>query len=369
MRRGWVGLFFSVMFLGLPGLGLAKEPILRVQVLSKYSWSEAQIEGGAPNLVHLRAEGNEVRSEELPTAKKISLAAKQGPLTLRASGMSRRFSGTLWVQARAGKLQFTEWLPLESYVRSVLAGEIPEDFPLEAQKAQAVLIRSFALSQRGRHAEEGYDFCDLTHCQVYGGLGAPSELRDEAVRATEKLVLAYRGKPIAGLFHSTCGGHTSANQRVFGGKPLPYLQGVSDENFCSASPHYRWKAEVPIQQLSLALAEDSQWRESIPLSSLAPAERESDGRIFSVDLQGPRHEKIATMDFLSAVGKKIGWNQLKSNWFEVQVKDGVASFEGRGLGHGVGLCQWGARGMALAGKRFDEILRHYFPGAKLSRIP
>jgi len=364
-RPAWFLLLLLLWIAAFPAQ--SRETILRVRVLSKYSWSEVQVEGGQPALIHLRAEGNEIHSVELGVAKKISIVAKQGPLALNAAGLSRRFSGTLWVEARRGKLLFTEWLPLENYVRSVLAGELPEDFPLESQKAQAVLIRSFALSQRGRHAEEGYDFCDLTHCQVYGGVGSASELRDEAVRSTRGLILAYQGKPIAGLFHSTCGGHTSANQKVFGGKPLPYLQGVSDQNFCEASPHYRWKAQIPVQEISALLAEDPRWRESIPLSNITASEQESGGRVFKLDLQGPRHGTIATMDFLSAVGKKLGWNQLKSNWFELQVQDGIASFEGRGLGHGVGLCQWGARGMALDGKRFDEILRHYFPGTQLSQ--
>ncbi len=260
-------------------------------------------------------------------------------------------------------------VPLEQYVRSVLAGEMPAEFPIEAQKAQAVLIRSYALAHRGRHAKEGFDFCDLTHCQTYGGLADESGIRDEALRATRSLVMSHSGRPIEGLFHSTCGGHTSANQGVFGGRPLPYLQGVDDRDYCAASPHSVWSSRIPLEKISTVLAEEERLRANIPLHGLAAGEREPGGRVFSLRLAGPRSGEIATMEFLSRIGKAVGWNQVKSNWFDVAVEEGFAVFHGRGLGHGVGLCQWGARGMALSGARFDAILRHYFPGAQLRRLP
>src|SRR5262249_32072425 len=161
-----------------------------------------------------------------------------------------------------------------------LASELPPDFPLEAQKAQAVLIRSYALATAPRHAAEGYDFCDLTHCQVYGGWEGVSGIREEAVRATQSLVLEYQGKPIEALFHSTCGGHTSANQKVFGGRALPYLQGVDDGDYCRNSPHQDWESAIPLARIAALLAADPRYDPYGEVRGLRIADGEPRGRDF-----------------------------------------------------------------------------------------
>ncbi|MCC6273395.1 MAG: SpoIID/LytB domain-containing protein [Deltaproteobacteria bacterium] len=377
-------IFFGALcglFLGI-GSASGKEALFRVQVLSKTAATQARVEAAglevfrgdaferypaASGLTVLALEaGVELDGQRF---SELRLRSSAGPVKVTVAGAPRSFTGELNVRSEAGTLEFVELLPVESYVRGVLASELPEDFPLEAQKAQAVLIRSYALAHRGRHAGEGFDFCDLTHCQTYAGLAAESGIRDEALRATRSLVLSHGGKPIEGLYHSTCGGPTSANQRVFGGRPLPYLQGVDDQDYCAASPHSSWSSRIPLEKISAALAEDHRLRASIPLHGMVAGDREPGGRVFSLRLAGPRSGEIATMEFLSRIGKALGWNLVKSNWFDVAVEEGVAAFHGRGLGHGVGLCQWGARGMALSGSRFDEILRHYFPGARLRSLP
>lgn len=366
----------------------AAEVEVKVGVLSKHGLSSAVVQGAGLRVwgegsegekrpiaavndaVVLRALGGEVKAEGVGPFRAMGVRSSQGPISV-VSGkvLFRRFAGELRIEARGGELRFVESLPMEAYVRGVLAVEMPEDFPIEAQKAQAVLIRSYALAHRGRHAEEGFDFCDLTHCQAYGGISGGSGIRDEALRATRALAMTYGDRPVEGLFHSTCGGHTSANQRVFGGRPLPYLQGVDDGSYCAASPHATWRSRIPLEKISAILAEDPRLVASIPLSGLSVAEGETGGRVFSLRLAGPRVGEVPAMEFLSRVGKALGWNQVKSNWFDVEIVDGEVLLKGRGLGHGVGLCQWGARGMALAGLRFDQILRHYFPGARLRRLP
>lgn len=380
---------FALLALGLFPVRLpAAELEIRVGVFSKHGLNSVTLHGSglqvwgessggarrylavAQDSVRIRALANEVEAEGTGPFRSLQVRSLEGRISVTGGKVPfRRFAGELRVEARGGELRFVESLPLERYVRGVLAAELPEDFPLEAQKAQAVLIRSYALAHRGRHAGEGFDFCDLTHCQVYGGTDAASGIRDEAVRATRSLVMSYGGKPIEGLFHSTCGGHTSANQRVFGGRARSYLRGVDDGSNCAHSPHRDWSSRIPLDEISAILAEDPRLGPAIPLHGLAVDEGEPGGRAFSVRLLGPRLAEMPTMDFLSRIGKALGWSRLKSNWFEVQVEGGVAQFRGRGLGHGVGMCQWGARGMALAGSRFDQILRHYFPGARLQRIP
>ena len=387
MKAAGIIFFLWMGITALPQPGWAVEALIRVGVLTKYDLSSAEVQGaalrvrvenggaaqelsGGEAIWRLRARGNSVAVGGFSDFSRLEIKSAEGKVSISSGKvLFGRFSGRLQVEARAGILRFVEVVPLESYTGTVLVGEIPEDFPVEAQKAQAVLIRSYALAHRGRHAQEGFDFCDLTHCQVYGGLAPVSALREEALRATRSLVMTYFGKPIEALFHSTCGGHTSPNQRVFGGRPLPYLQGVDDGDYCAASPHRVWESRIPLKKISAILSEDPRFLASIPLSGLEPAEREAQGRVFGLKLNGPRPEEISAMDFLSLMGKALGWNQVKSNWFDMEIQDGTVSFHGRGLGHGVGMCQWGARGMALSGQRFDEILRHYFPGGRLERIP
>lgn len=372
------------LFAIFPNFASANDAVLRVRVLSKYDFSSVEIHGSKlrirlvmdsggvketwreGEILKLRASGDKVDLPGTGSFSRLEIRPLEGSMALSSGKvLFRRFEGELRVDAYGGVLRFIENLPLESYVRGVLASEMEEVFPIEAQKAQAVLIRSYALSHRGRHADEGYDFCDLTHCQAYGGLDRKSGIRDEATQSTRSLILTFDGRPVEALFHSTCGGHTSPNQRVFGGRPLSYLQGVDDGEYCAASPHSLWNAQVPLEKISAILAGDSALVANIPLRGLAVGESESQGRVFDLRLIGPQIGKISTMDFLSRLGQALGWNQLKSNWFEMSLQDGVVSFSGHGLGHGVGMCQWGARGMALAGFRFDQILRHYFPGARL----
>lgn len=368
----------------------AFEQLIRVRILSRYDLNEVKILSplaqiktidflgksveriGPPDLP-LRIKGLErkvelrIGSSKEEVSQLIITPPQGSTLEIKLGGdLQRKFKGKVQIRSSYGSLIFTEELELDDYVRGVLEAELPPGFPDEAQKAQAIAIRSYALANADRHLREGYNFCDLTHCQVYGGKNLPYRSMDDAVRATQRLIMRYEGKPIQALFHSTCGGHTSANQKVFGGKPLPYLQGVDDEKFCERSPHYRWDSSVSLKILEEVLKKEKETNPRGEIRNIRIAEQEPDlGRVFKIALEGKRNFTLPTVDFISVVGRYLGWSKLKSNWFSVEVNEGEASFKGRGLGHGVGLCQWGARGMAEAGKKFPEILKHYYPGAEL----
>ncbi len=383
-------LFILLAFFILIPPSHAFEQLIRVRILSRYDLKEvnilsplAQIKTidflgksveriGPPDLP-LRIKGLErkvelrIGSSKEEVSQLIITPPQGSTLEIKLGGdLQRKFKGKVQIRSSYGSLIFTEELELDDYVRGVLEAELPPGFPDEAQKAQAIAIRSYALANADRHLREGYNFCDLTHCQVYGGKNLPYRSMDDAVRATQRLIMRYEGKPIQALFHSTCGGHTSANQKVFGGKPLPYLQGVDDEKFCERSPHYRWDSSVSLKILEEVLKKEKETNPRGEIRNIRIAEQEPDlGRVFKIALEGKRNFTLPTVDFISVVGRYLGWSKLKSNWFAVEVNEGEASFKGRGLGHGVGLCQWGARGMAEAGKKFPEILKHYYPGAEL----
>lgn len=264
-------------------------------------------------------------------------------------------------QRQGGKEVLVE-VPVETYVAQVLAGESLKDFPLEALKAQAVAIRSLAMRPQKPHRKEAFDFCDSTHCQVFSYHATLPPAVQSAVAQTRGLVLMRNQQVIEALYHSTCGGHTSDNAHVFGGEPLPYLAGVDDEAFCRDSPHTQWNSRIPLREMREIFPE-------IPdLEKIRILESDRGGRNFMMELSGAQRIRIPTQDFLLRVGRHLGWSLLKSANFQVRRQGENFIFEGRGLGHGVGMCQWGARGMARQGFNFREILRHYYPGTQLQRI-
>ena len=276
-------------------------------------------------------------------------------------GISQRFSGALYIFPRQASLLIFQELPLETYVSSVLRSELPPDTPMEALKAQAILIRTYAA--KARHAKEGFDFCDSTHCQVYRPSTKKFDAYASAVKSTRDMILTYHSRPIEALYHSSCGGHSSPNQKVFGGQALAYLQGVEDAAYCRDSPQADWESRVKLSDLEKILDQGQG-----PVLDIKISEAEPAGRVFRLKfLRGKQWTELNAQNFLLQWGAHYGWQILKSAFFKLERVGGEVIFSGHGLGHGVGLCQWGARGMALSGKKFDQILLHYFPGTRILR--
>ena len=382
---------FTILIVGCAIAAQAGERV-QVQILEKYRLREIELDAnsgpwlgknasgeawqrqftGETVKVRVSAGGLQVvaNGETLP-AENLQLRGNAEGIRVSGQGFApRRYFGALKIGSREGKLWLRDELDLEDYVAGVLPGEISAESPIEAIKAQAVLIRSYALKHQAeadRHPGEGFDFCDLTHCQVFsGGADSKASFR-EAVAATRAKSCSIRVVFAETVFHSTCGGHTSANQNVFEGKAMRYLQGVDDAPYCQAAPHFSWKAAVPLEAIDRALAREPALGWVGPLADLHALSREPNGRWFSLELIGKRRIRISAEKFLSLLGREIGWNQVQSAWFEVKVQGGIAEFSGHGLGHGVGLCQEGAIGMARDGKSYREILSYYFPGTRVVR--
>lgn len=279
--------------------------------------------------------------------------------------MDRPYRGEIALRSANGSIAAVNTLPLEDYLRSVVPAEIPRSFHPEVIKAQAVLSRTIAINWMGRHAKEGADFCDLTHCQVYAGASTETPTTDAAVAQTRGLIVTYRGQPAQVFYHSTCGGHTADASRAWPGAAWPrYLRGVPDlldgKPACSRSPHLTWRAAVSHQEMNDSLG--------FPEAEIAVARREECGRVSEILVRWPDGEKRITGEqFHILLGRKLGWARVKSAWFEVKRRDDTWSFSGKGLGHGVGLCQWGANARCLKGLSCTQVLAHYFPGARLQR--
>ena len=257
-------------------------------------------------------------------------------------------------------------LPLERYLSGVLQGEAGHETELEALKAQAVVSRTFALGNLGRHATDGYDFCRTTHCQAYKGAQEVPPLIRRALLATrgEMLGSSGQGAPAEVYFHASCGGRTTYPQAVWGGSDssLAHLRGVEDR-ICEAMAPRRWEDRLSLASLDQALRSDVRTDPGGTLRRLWIERRDRTGRVAWVGIDSSRGtRRVRGWDLRLAVGRALGWQHLKSTWFDLQPEDAGYRFRGRGFGHGLGLCQEGTHLRARQGMGYRQILAHYFPG-------
>jgi stage II sporulation protein D len=249
---------------------------------------------------------------------------------------------------------------LEAHVAAVVAAESEPSTPLEAMKALAVVVRSFAASARGRHPDA--DLCDLAHCQVMGGPVplAHRESARAAARATAGQVLRTgSGAVSVATFHAACGGHTADPAEIFGGvrtgaAAVPDLE----------CPRGAWQVSIDELLFSRVVAQELSRGSPSPgpaaLESLL-FRRGAGGFVIQVT-DGTR--ATGGEAFARALDRALGHGRVRSSRFEIQRSGGIVRLAGSGIGHGVGLCQAGAALRAARGQGYGAILRHYFPGAR-----
>lgn len=311
------------------------------------------------------------------TEAKVTVSATGNGL-LRVDGAAYR--GTMEIRAAPGAtLTVVNIVNLEDYLRGVVPNELsPGAFPhMEAQKAQAVAARSWALAHLGDYAARGFDLCATQSCQVYRGAGSEQPLSDRAVAQTRGLVATWRGRPINAYYTSACGGHTESGREIFDDR-APYLRGVA----CSAdhgrrhgpagddevrpshpAPAQEWESRLTPAEVASAL---SRYGTVGEVHDIVPRRTGVSGRVVELAVVGSSGEVVLK-------GLKVRWGLgLRDSLFVVErevAEDGAVErfvITGRGRGHGVGLCQLGAWGMARAGATFDGILKHYYRGIALS---
>ncbi|MGD2174012.1 MAG: SpoIID/LytB domain-containing protein [Candidatus Brocadiaceae bacterium] len=278
-------------------------------------------------------------------------AAELHPVKELVEVGERRYRGTLLVRAGDEQLMAFNLVAPEAYLRSVVGSEMYVDWPMNALMAQAVAARTYMLyTERVKGYLGPLDM-------AYKGVEAENRSTDLAVRLTEGIVLTYNGALFSAYFHSTCGGHTVAAERVFDEEPLPPLSGVPCE-WCRGSPVYRWRAVMPAARLAQGLGNPA----VKTVRSIQPVEKGPEGYARFVVING--QVRMDANSFRLAVGSK----QVKSARFTVKSTEDGFLFEGRGFGHGVGLCQWGAYGLAREGMDWQAILMHYYPGAEVLQL-
>lgn len=278
-----------------------------------------------------------------------------------------RYRGRLILRLDPGQtVTIVEEISLEDYLEGVLPHEMDPDWPLEALKAQAVVARTFAYANMGKFRRDGFDLTSDTRSQVYRGLTSVNENVRSAVRQTRGEVLGWQGKLLTVFYHSCCGGMTENLALVWGGDPRQTprpLRGVKD-SWCRSSPKFNWNAYFAWADLTAAI--DETYSLPGPLTAFKISHRNLAGYVLSfVARSGRTNVEVKASDLRKALGAE----ELKSAKIRrLLVKDKGILFVGEGFGHGVGLCQWGAKLQALKGRSYEKILRFYFPGSVLSEV-
>ncbi len=277
---------------------------------------------------------------------------------------NRRYPGNFLILLNSNKtVTGIEILGIETYLLGVVGHEMDGSWPLEALKAQAVVARTFAYFQLEKSHPHGYDLGDDAGYQMYGGVKETPKNIILAVKETEGEVLGYKGKLLSVYYHSCCGGHTADAGWVWGLKHTPRpLRGVSDP-YCKFSPYYRWKIFFRSDEIKAALESRRLLGGALNFFGLG-SEKYDYVKNFKAQI-GTTHLVVGANRFRLALGA----SSLKSvRIFGMEKEGNGVEFSGGGSGHGVGLCQWGARGQAARGRSYEKILKFYFPGSVLSVV-
>ncbi|MCW8132763.1 MAG: SpoIID/LytB domain-containing protein [Planctomycetota bacterium] len=296
-------------------------------------------------------------------------AVADGRVTVNGAELARQLD--VYLDAtRPGTLTAVAYIGLEEYLVGVLAGEVPYDrWGAEALKAQAITSRSYALYQMKVHAGDPYDVESTVMSQVFKPGNHNNVVLNAAVNGTRGLVLTSGGKLFPAYFHSTCGGATARGPGVFPDSPAVATLNGRACPYCTQSPSYRWHAEIAREEIARKLR------------AFPDLAGKNIGTIQSLEFQGgssaaPRADLVRiqhsggtlTMNanrFRIAVGAGL----LKSVMVErVAAKGDLLVFDGRGFGHGVGLCQYGSNGMAERGYTCEQILGFYYAGGELTKV-
>ncbi len=270
------------------------------------------------------------------------------------------YAGKIYLIADASAFHIVEYVPLETYLYGVLPYEMSYTWPAEALKAQAVAARTFTLKSMQTTGKRYFDLYSDVRSQMYKGTGKIYPSVKTAVDKTRGEVLAYDGQLFYTYYHGNCGGATdSVTSWNPGAKAIKPLSGAK----CGYDKHaknYSWQ-----QTVSRAKAESYAASLGLKgkLKSIKVARKTGTGRATNITVRTQKGSKtIACGNFRMAFGLK----SCKITKLSLRKKDVL--FKGRGSGHGVGMCQDGANGMAKAGKSYKQILKKYYPGAKLTPL-
>lgn len=266
--------------------------------------------------------------------------------SIRPPLLDKRYDDNLRIKVRRGKLLLINNIDLDNYVAGVVEAEVGRRPSKEYFKLQAIICRTYALSNTHKHLNEGFNLCDEVHCQAYHGKSFYPNIVDAAMQTRGAVIVDSEIQLITAAFHSNCGGQTVNSEDVWT-KSLYYLRSVRD-TFCLDKRNSQWEKEIskPAWKKFLT-ARNSSLNDSLPYAYVTD-QRENDFLQTQIRFEDFRHHF-----------------RLRSTFFNVYPKHDHVMLKGRGYGHGVGLCQEGAMEMAAQGYSYSEILHFYYSGVHI----
>lgn len=287
---------------------------------------------------------------------------------------------------RFGKLTVVNLIDIESYLYGVIKSEMLINSPIEALKAQAVVARTYAIKNRDKFRKDGFGLTNDVRSQVYNGIEDEHAIARDVVNATRGKILVFKDEPISGFYHSACGGSTLASED-WHGKKIPYLLSKKC-GWCDGYKNYKWNYELSYAALSAYL---NQQGRKIRKINAVNFEHDDNGRVTRVQIihqdgklkiSGTAFRQLISASkvrstIFTSMDDSSGVVSETSNQGEVAIMQILLNYnkrfkklllKGSGFGHGVGLCQWGAKGLAKQNLKYADILKYYFTGVNLKVI-
>ena len=292
----------------------------------------------------------------------------------------KRYRGSLIIQPHKAGLTVINRVLIDDYLKGVIPEEMPYDWDIEALKAQAVAARTYALYDKmdRKHTKEGFDVCATTDCQVYGGIDAESSPTNNAVEQTKGQVLMYKNEPICAVFHAAAGSYTENSEDAWG-VTVPYLRAVNNKE--EKSPYEQWSENITVMELSRIISQNfenigtikqidtSNFKQEVGNKQKVIRFTGSNKKV--VELTGAQLRSILQLNSsnfiinVTADNKKVKSGNIKR--IDKPEKE-VVNIIGSGLGHRLGLSQWGAKSLADKGENYRDILHHYYTNVELKTI-
>ncbi|MDR1673107.1 MAG: SpoIID/LytB domain-containing protein [Bacteroidales bacterium] len=265
---------------------------------------------------------------------------------------ARNYEDSVCLYADIGRIRMINRIDEAHYLAGVIEAETGLGRTHEFYKATAVIARTYLYGHYDRHYSENFHLCDETHCQAYKGK-CNDALIQLAVSSTADTIITWENKPISATYHANCGGQTESAKNAWQSH-LPYLVSVSDP-YCTSYPSAQWKKNIVIDD----------WIAYLMKNGFKPNPNIVSDFSFQ---QTARHLDYKVNDVLLPFKQiRTDWD-LRSAFFSVAVEDGNVLLNGRGYGHGVGLCQEGAMEMSRRGYNYGDIIRFYYQGVSLTKV-
>ncbi len=313
--------------------------------------------------------------------QKLLFVPKEGDFWMYLNGHPYRGVLEVLRNDEGESLRALNLVYLEDYLKGVVPAEIGKltTDEMEALKAQAVAARTYSLSRLGQYEKEGYDLEATVADQVYKGVQGEDPLGNRAIELTQREILVHGGRPVHAYYHANSGGKTEDVNQVWGKSREPYLTSVDDVDFCSWSESYSWEESWTAEALKRNVEKYLRSTNALKsgqmgrVTDLRVIRRTPSGRIEALEV-------VTDKEVYQITGDQIRWalrrgsnssSILPSTRFRLRIQrdeDGsirLISATGSGNGHGVGMCQTGAIGMARSGYSYKDILTFYYPGVKI----